>query len=569
MERTILVAEDSPTEAEQLRLLLEGEGYGVDLVANGREGLKRIQAVPPDLIISDVVMPEMDGYAFCRAVKSAERTRRIRFVLLTERNVPTEVIRGLQVGADNLITKPFEDEYLLEQVRQIFQNLELRRKGHLDVEITLSAGGQQVVINADKQQMIELLFSTLEELVRLDGRLAESQRVIEEYTRTLEAKVQERTQQLLQTEKLATMGTLLAGVAHELNDPLSVLVGQTALLRQAVEGGPLGERAEKIARAGDRCARIMRNFLALARQHPPERQRASLNQVIQEAIELLAYPLRLAEVEVRLDLAKDLPLLLADPHQLHQVVLNLVSNAHHAMRETPPPRRLTVSTRSDPQRVRALLEVADTGPGIPLEIQARIFEPFFTTKPPGQGTGLGLSLCQGLVEGHGGSIRVESQPGQGAIFLVELPVGALPAVGPEARPGKVLPSIRGKVILVVDDEPEIAGVLAEMLAADGHLVETAANGALALDKLRERGYDLIVSDLRMPELDGPGLYRELERRDPRLLRRLIFVTGDVLNPETREFLERTAAPTINKPFALGDVRRVVQQVLWGQGARGQ
>ncbi|MBI2555722.1 MAG: response regulator, partial [Candidatus Rokubacteria bacterium] len=124
-------------------------------------------------------------------------------------------------------------------------------------------------------------------------------------------------------------------------------------------------------------------------------------------------------------------------------------------------------------------------------------------------------------------------------------------------------------ILVVDDEPEIAGVLAEMLAADGHLVETAANGALALDKLRERGYDLIVSDLRMPELDGPGLYRELERRDPRLLRRLIFVTGDVLNPETREFLERTSAPTVNKPFAMEEVRRVVQQVRRGQGAREQ
>ncbi len=569
MERTILVAEDSPTQAEQLRLLLEGEGYRVDLVANGREGLERVQAAPPDLIISDVVMPELDGYAFCRAVKSAGRTRRLPFVLLTERNTPTDVIHGLQVGADNFITKPFEDEYLLERVRRIFQNLELRRKGHLDVEITLTAGGQQVTINADKQQMIELLFSTLEELVRLNGRLAESQRVIEEYARNLEAKVRERSDQLLQTEKLATMGTLLAGVAHELNNPLSVVVGQTALLRQTVEGGPLAERGEKIAKAADRCARIVKNFLALARQRPPERQRVSVNQVVQEALELLAYPLRLAEVEVALHLAKDLPLLWADPHQLHQVVLNLVSNAHHTMRETPSPRRLTITTRSDPVRARAILEVADTGPGIAPEIQARIFEPFFTTKPPGQGTGLGLSLCQGLVEGHGGSIRVESQPGQGAVFLVELPVVA-PPVAESSPPGaEALAPIRGMTILVVDDEPEIAGVLADMLAADGHQVETAANGVLALDKLRERGYDLILSDLRMPELDGPGFYRELEHRHPALRRRLIFVTGDVLNPETREFLERTSAPTVSKPFDLAEIRRVVQQALRGQGAREQ
>ena len=164
MERTILVAEDSPTQAEHVRLLLEAEGYRVDLVTNGREGLQRVALAPPDLIISDVVMPEVDGYAFCQAVKSSERTRRIPFVLLTERHTPADVLRGLQVGTDNFITKPFEDEYLLERVRRIFVNLDLRREGHLDVEITLVAGGQQITINADKQQMIELLFATLEEL---------------------------------------------------------------------------------------------------------------------------------------------------------------------------------------------------------------------------------------------------------------------------------------------------------------------------------------------------------------------------------------------------------------------
>ena len=157
---TILVVEDSPTQAERLRLLLETEGHRVDVARNGREGLERARLAPPDLIISDVVMPEMDGYAFCRAVKSTETLRRIPFVLLTERNTPADIIQGFERGADNFITKPFEDEHLLARVRRIFEHLELRRQGRLDVEIALNVGGRSIVINADKQQMIELLFAT-------------------------------------------------------------------------------------------------------------------------------------------------------------------------------------------------------------------------------------------------------------------------------------------------------------------------------------------------------------------------------------------------------------------------
>ncbi|MBI3029234.1 MAG: PAS domain S-box protein [Candidatus Rokubacteria bacterium] len=399
-------------------------------------------------------------------------------------------------------------------------------------------------------------------LAELAGDLAFGITVLR--TRAERAKAQEELQRqreaLLQSEKLAAMGQLLAGVAHELNNPLSVITGHTAILRQT-GGGPLAERAEKIAKAAERCARIVKNFLALARQQPPERSRVELNRVVREAVELLAYPLRVDNVEVTLDLAEELPALWADPHQLHQVVVNLVSNAHHAMRDMESPRRLTLATSYEHNRGWVNLEVRDTGPGIPPEIQRRIFEPFFTTKPVGQGTGLGLSLCRGIVEGHGGIIRVESQPGQGALFVVELPAEAPPRAEPEAARPEAQRPIPGKTILVVDDEPEVAGILAELLAADGHQVETAANGLQALDKLRERRYDLILSDLRMPGLDGPGLYRELERRDPRLLRRVIFLTGDTLRQESQEFLERAGVPSLTKPFDAAEVRRLVQQAL--------
>jgi PAS domain S-box-containing protein len=370
-----------------------------------------------------------------------------------------------------------------------------------------------------------------------------------------------------QAEKLATMGQLLAGVAHELNNPLSVVLGQAALLQHGARGAPLAERAKGISQAAERCARIVRNFLALARQRSPERQQVHLNQIVQEAVELLTYPLRVDAVEVYMHLADELPSLWADPDQLYQVVVNLVSNAHQAMREAPPPRRLTLTTRYDRTQLHVSLEVADTGPGILPEVAPRIFEPFFTTKPPGSGTGLGLSLCKGIIEGHRGSIRVENQPGHGAVFRIELPVGTLPATALASQTPEAPLPLQGKAILVVDDEPAVASVLAEILALDGHQVETAANGAVALDKLRDRTYDLILSDLRMPELDGPGLYQELARRHPGLQQRIIFLTGDALSLQVQTFLEQTQEPSLSKPFSLSEVQRVVRRALqatWAQ-----
>ncbi len=374
----------------------------------------------------------------------------------------------------------------------------------------------------------------------------------------------QRTQaQLLQTEKLAAMGQLLAGVAHELNNPLSVVLGRAALLEYKLAGTPHAAQAKKVAEAADRSARIVKNFLALARQRPTERQKVSLNEVARQAVELLAYQLRVDDVEVRFELAPDLPALWADPNQLHQVVVNLVSNAHHAIRQTPQPRQIIITTRHDAARQQASLVVADTGPGVPPAVQPRIFEPFFTTKAPGQGTGLGLSLCQGIVEGHGGAIRVESRPGLGAVFRVELPVVPPREAPPKAPAPDSVKPIQGLAVLIVDDEPEIAGMLAEILSAEGHQVQTVTNGAVALERLRVYRYDLVLSDIKMPELDGPGFYRELERAHPGLVRRIIFLTGDTLSPDISEFLEKSGVPSLNKPFALEEIRRVVQQTVAG------
>ena len=374
-----------------------------------------------------------------------------------------------------------------------------------------------------------------------------------------EAELRRQREALYQTEKLTTMGTVLAGVAHELNNPLTAVTGYANLLRQDLAGTPSATRAENIAHAADRCASIVRNFLALARKYPPERQLVRLNDIARDAAELLAYHLRVDGIEVKLDLEEGLPVLWADPHQLHQVVVNLITNARDELRKAPPPRRLTLRTRADTARGRVAVDVEDTGPGVPDEIRDRIFEPFFTTKPVGQGTGLGLSLCHGIVEGHGGTLSLISEPGEGAIFRVELPVVAPPAATGKNAP-ETTPAVSGKRILVVDDERLVLQLLGEMLGADHHTVDTVGDGTQALEVLRRTSYDLILSDVRMPYLDGPGLYRALERRLPDLCRRFVLMTGDVLSAEIQTFLEQTGVPGLSKPFDRGQVRRVIQQI---------
>src|SRR5437867_1824787 len=388
--------------------------------------------------------------------------------------------------------------------------------------------------------------------------ILEKSRLAEERKRAEEA--------LRQSEKLATMAQLLAGVAHELNNPLTVLIGYAGVLRSGADGLSTKLRgrsveyvAEQIVTAAEQCSRIVGNLLALARNHPPERRRVALNRTVTEAVELLAYPLKLDTVRVELDLAADLPDLWADQHQLQQVVVNVLTNAHHALRQTSS-RQITLTTRYDPARSCVVLRVADTGFGIPPELLARIFEPFFTTKPVGEGTGLGLSLCRGIVESHEGSIRVESEVGRGTVFTVELPVSstAIESAGPDA--GSDL-TIRQKKVLVVDDDSAVATLLAEILTIDGHQVQTALNAATALEHLDERSYDLVISDMRMPVLDGPGFYREVELRHSGRRPPFVFVTGDILGADSLKFLERTKVPCLTKPFAPGDVRRAIHLAL--------
>jgi CheY-like chemotaxis protein len=258
-----------------------------------------------------------------------------------------------------------------------------------------------------------------------------------------------------------------------------------------------------------------------------------------------------------------MPLVFADGHQVQQVLLNLVINAEQAMLSTNGRGVLVVRTWHDADRESVVLEINDDGPGIPDEVQPKVFDPFFTTKDVGKGTGLGLTVAYAIVQEHGGQIRLESRPGSGASFYVELPVnGGAFAESPASRGRHTSgDSVQGACILVVEDEAPLAVAVADALRDAGYTVEHAGDGEQALQKVRAKSFDLVICDLKMPRLDGKAFFRLLTAMRPDMARRVLFVTGDVAGPDAEGFLEQSGCRWLAKPFRLADLLRAVKEGL--------
>jgi PAS domain S-box-containing protein len=370
-------------------------------------------------------------------------------------------------------------------------------------------------------------------------------------------------QHLRRAERLASIGTLLGGVAHELNNPLSAVLGFTELLLMQERPREEREDLETIRREAERMAKIVTDLRLLARDTQEKtdgrRERVDLNDVVQHVLRTRAYSLRTRNVEVRAELAADLPAVLADRGQMEQVVLNLVVNAEQALALAAGEAVLVVRTRAT--AAGASLQVADSGPGIPASHLERVFDPFFTTKAPGEGTGLGLSLAHTIVSEHGGQIRVDSQPGQGATFQVDLPRAAGRAgieAGGELDEAAVAP-LR---VLLVDDEDAVRRVVARFLRRRGHHVDEAADGRAALGLIEaaraEGRYDVIVSDLRMPGLGGDELLARLREDGEGMDRRLIFFSGDTASVEAVRALAASRVPVLAKPVSMNELARAVE-----------
>jgi CheY-like chemotaxis protein/two-component sensor histidine kinase len=364
---------------------------------------------------------------------------------------------------------------------------------------------------------------------------------------------------LRQSEKLTAMGSLLAGVAHELNNPLAIVMGRASLLEEKTEGTPLHADAARIRDAAERCGRIVRTFLNMARSRPAQHAPVQLNDLARAAADMLGYTLRSHGIEVDLRLAADLPEVQADGDQIGQVVLNLIVNAQQALAQHGGPRRITVLSGLDGPR-SVFLRVADSGPGVPAAVRDKIFDPFFTTKADGMGTGMGLSVSRSIARDHGGDLVLEDTA-TGARFALSLPLrAAAPVAAPEATP--VPEAAAGPArLLVVDDEAEIAELLRTLLEGAGFEVASADAGAVALELLDTARFDAIVSDLRMPDMDGAALWRAVRERHPALATRMVFVTGDTLSPQARQFLDASGCQRLDKPFSRDDLLARVHRAL--------
>src|SRR5437899_3464927 len=372
--------------------------------------------------------------------------------------------------------------------------------------------------------------------------------------------LQETQAQLSQADKLKALGTLLSGMAHELNNPLGTIQLSVELLKRKGFLDPsLTARVEIIGTACARASRIIRDLLVFARRDPPERRRVDLREVIESTLNLQAPQLELNKIRLVTSLEPAAPIW-ADFNQLQQVFLNLFSNAIHAMKTARGHGTLTV--RSVPRGSEVLVEVEDDGPGIPSEHLGRIFDPFFTTKAAGSGTGLGLSLAIGVVEAHGGRMHAENLRGTGARFSVYLPIGDEAEAAPAEAPAHLLPAVAAADVLVVEDEDSLRGLLTEVIHGLGHQVVEATTGEEALARLqREWAYDLVMLDLRLPDVDGQVVWQRALASHPGLANRFVFMTGDIMSAETQGFLDDTGRPFLIKPFTMEQVGRVVSEVL--------
>jgi PAS domain S-box-containing protein len=371
-------------------------------------------------------------------------------------------------------------------------------------------------------------------------------------------------QQVLLTNKLASIGELASGVAHELNNPLTTVIGYAQLLIESQDvSDHIKADLDKVYQESHRAAKIVQNLLSFARRRKPEKVYFEINNLVQKTLDLRSYELKVNNISVYVNLKTDIPDIKADYHQIQQVILNILINAEQSLAEVRRRGKITVTTSAVKDRIR--ISISDNGPGIIQSNIDRIFDPFFTTKEAGKGTGLGLSVCHGIVSAHGGKIYVESDEGKGTTFTIELPTAITEdSEIVETYMGSEIVFPRKTItenILVIDDEPGIRDILTRIFSERGYRTDSASDAKTALEMLSQNGYALFIIDLKLPKISGQKLYEIMLDKYPSSTQRVMFITGDTITQSTQDFLDSTGKPYLTKPFSPKVVIDLAEKIL--------
>lgn len=556
----ILIAEDSPTQAAQLRHILEQQGYRVMSAANGKLALEAALQCRPQLVISDVVMPEMTGYELCHHIKSDPLLSGTPVILVTTLSDPQDVIRGLECRADNFVLKPYDADQLLRRIQFVLVNSQMRRSDQPGMGLEIVFSGQKHFITADRLQILNLLLSTYEAAIQRNKELSSTRDTLrqtnmelQQLTHELEDRVTLRTrelqssnealrqaqQALIQQERLRALGQMASGIAHDINNAISPVALYTESLLEHETN--LSSRARDslvtIQRAIDDVAQTVSRMREFYRPTEAEAHLTdvALNALVQQVVNLTRarwsdLPQRRGiMIELKTRLAADLPVIRGAENEIRDALTNLVFNSVDAM---PSGGTIEVSTHASGNLVQ--LEVRDTGIGMDEETRRRCLEPFFTTKGK-RGTGLGLAMVYGMAQRHEATVVVESQRGVGTTIRLAFPayVQSRPSsvkFTAEPRPSRALR------ILLIDDDPALILSLRTTLENDGHFVTAAEGGQAGIDAfqnaLRESApFEVVITDLGMPYIDGRQVIASVRATSPRTPIILLTGWGQQMNGE--------------------------------------
>ena len=583
----ILVVEDSPTQAQQLQLVLEAARFAVVLAPDADAALRHMADSSFDMVISDIMMPGPSGYELCDQIKRDARWRDTPVILLSTLVDPMDIIRGLECGADNFITKPYEPEQLIDRIHTVLRNRQARRQGKLAFGVEVVFLGKKFVVNSEKEQILDLLIATFEDIVRTNRGLQESKAEllaakaqIEIYALELERRVEERTkalveqqQQLAQAQKMEAVGQLTGGIAHDFNNLLTVITGTIEILADAVGHQPqLVEIAAMIDQAAHRGAELTQRLLAFARKQPLHPRATDTNELVIGAAKLLR-PTLGEHIEIESMLEENAWPALVDPGQLTTALVNLAVNARDAM---PNGGKLTLETgnvyldeayakahREVSPGAYAMVAVTDNGTGIPAAIRDKVFDPFFTTKEAGKGTGLGLSMVYGFVKQSGGHIKIYCEDSHGTCIKIYLPRAAAQDIE-SIDVAMVTPAQGGtETILAVEDDPLVRNYVIAQLVGLGYRAIPAANADEAL-VLIDQGtvYDLLFTDVIMSgSKSGRELAEEVLRRRPDI--KVLYTSGYSESAIIHNGRLDPGVLLLTKPYRRSDLARMIRVALGG------